>query len=378
MKAGFFALSSLLTLAAAQPAARHAAHQQFHDKRDVVVMETDIVTATAPTVVVYVDQYGNTISAPASSTPAPVVNVAAVAEAKPTAAAVAPKVEVSSSSASVNTASSSKNSASGSTSGSASASGLGIVYSPYNNDGSCKTANEVMSDFEKIEGYSMVRIYATDCQQVTNVIAASKPKGMKIFAGVYDISDVASEISLLVQGFSSNWVNVDTVSIGNELVNSGKASAAQVVAAVNIARPILRAAGFTGPVVTVDTFNAVIANPELCEASDYAAVNAHPFFDATATAQSAGEWAKNTMANVQAACGGKKTVITECGWPSAGSANGAAVPSPENQEAAISSIKSAFSSNMIVFSAFNDMWKQNSAATFGTEQFWGIFGMSTQ
>ncbi|KAB8532551.1 hypothetical protein FH972_025496 [Carpinus fangiana] len=256
--------------------------------------------------------------------------------------------------------------------------GLSIVYSPYNNDGSCKTAGEVKSDFEKIEGYSGVRIYGTDCGQVANVIAAAKPKSMSIFAGIYDISDIASEVSLLAQGFSGGWEGVTAVSIGNELVNSGKASVSQVVAAVNIARPLLRAAGFKGDVVTVDTFNTVIANPELCEASDFAAVNAHPFFDPTATAQNAGPWAKKTLADVKAACGGKKTVITEVGWPSAGNANGAAIPSEQNQKDAIASIKSTFSKDVTVFSAFNDLWKTNSAATFNTEQWWGIYGQSTQ
>lgn len=359
-------------------------------------MVTDIVTETAPTVIVYVDQFGNTITAPAAATPAPVASVVdapAVAPASaaaqvtaaaapapaapaPVSAAAAGSVSSQASSGSASFKSGSKSSSSSGSSGSAS--GLGIVYSPYNNDGSCKTANEVATDFGNLAPYSTVRIYSTDCNQVANVIAAAQPRNINIFAGIYDISDVASEISLLVQGFSGGWAGVTAVSIGNELVNSGKASVDQVVAAVNIARPLLRVAGYTGPVVTVDTFNAVIANPALCEASDFAAVNAHPFFDPTATAQNAGEWAVSTAANVKSACGGKRTVITESGWPSAGDANSAAVPSPENQAAAIASLKSHFTEDLILFSAYNDLWKTNSPATFNTEQSWGIYGDSFQ
>lgn len=44
-------------------------------------------------------------------------------------------------------------------------------------------------------------------------------------------------------------------SVGNELVNTGKASASQVVAAIATAKAALKAAGFNGPVTTVDTMS---------------------------------------------------------------------------------------------------------------------------
>ncbi|KAI6866603.1 hypothetical protein KC318_g19507, partial [Hortaea werneckii] len=53
---------------------------------------------------------------------------------------------------------------------------------------------------------------------------------------------------------------------------------------------------------------------------------------------------------------------------------GAAVPGTANQRAAIDSLKSAFSGNLILFTAYNDMWKSNNAGTYGAEQFWGMYG----
>jgi len=75
----------------------------------------------------------------------------------------------------------------------------------------------------------------------------------------------------------------------------------------------------------------------------------------------------------------KNIVVTETGWPMKGQRNGLAVPSLENQKAALSSIRQEFSStpgDVILFSAFNDRWKENNAGTFNTEGFWGIIGAS--
>ena len=48
---------------------------------------------------------------------------------------------------------------------------------------------------------------------------------------------------------------MNSVSVGNELVNTGKASASQVVAAIASAKSALKAAGFDGPISTVDTMS---------------------------------------------------------------------------------------------------------------------------
>lgn len=108
----------------------------------------------------------------------------------------------------------------------------------------------------------------------------------------------------------SDWGLVHTVAVGNEVVNSGQMDASSVAAKVNSARDLLRPAGYTGPVVTVDTFVAIMANPILCEASDYAAANCHPFFDGKVAASASGDFLKTQSQNVQNACGGKKVLIT--------------------------------------------------------------------
>jgi len=214
-------------------------------------------------------------------------------------------------------------------------------------------------------------------------LTAAKAHSKKLFVGIYDISDLSSEVALIVAAVTDvvggDWSYIDTVSVGNELVNSGTASAATVVAAISTVRSLLTTAGYTGKVVTVDTLVAARANPSLCDASDYCAVNCHPFFDGGYTASQSGEFLESQIPTLQNVLANKnqEIVITETGWPWQGESNGEAVPSLANQESAISSIKSSFASKpeaIILFTAFNDLWKSNTAAQFQAEQYWGLGG----
>jgi len=223
----------------------------------------------------------------------------------------------------------------------------------------------------------MVRIYGSDCNQVVTVGSAAKAGGMKLFAGIWDITKVASEVATIVAATGGDFSNFHTISVGNEIINSGTGSVADVVAAIGTARTLLKAAGYTGKIVTVDTAGALIGNPALCQASDYAAANAHAFFSSTTSADQAGAFVLSQAQAVSKACGGMTTIITETGWPSQGSANGAAVPSLANQQTAIAAIRKSLTSNVILFNAFNDGWKKDNAYTFGAEKYWGIYGTST-
>ncbi|PGH04392.1 hypothetical protein GX51_03551 [Blastomyces parvus] len=255
--------------------------------------------------------------------------------------------------------------------------GLGVCYAPYRSDGGCKSAKEIDDDFSKLSRYNVIRFYGVDCDQVPKIVAAAKKHNKKLFAGIFDIKDLDNGLNTLIEGAKSAWPIITTVSVGNELVNNGQASADAVVKAVNTARSKLRGAGYKGPVVTVDTFVALIDHPELCKASDYCAANCHAFFDPNTDASRAGEFVKEQMRRVSAAAGGgKKTVITESGWPKSGKSNGKAVPSKKNQQLALQSLSNVFANDddagLFVFSAFDDAWKKDNAGTFGTEKFWGI------
>lgn len=434
MKTGSFMLLLLMGVAAAQPRGKSKnsfhktlplnyepghRHAEFHKKRDVIV--TDYVTSvvTAPAAVVYVDPAGNVLytdaAAPtpppaAEPSPTPITDAQPAPvdqNAAPTVfdfpsipAADPPSSDVPASQAPADspqspaappeaepTPADNSEAATGPTPGptgdnpdappdsSASEEGYGVAYAPYNDDGSCKTQDQVNQDFEAIKSYSVVRTYGVDCDQVSNVLNAAKTKNMQVFLGIFNLapeSQMNSDLQTLISAVNGDWTHVHSVSIGNEDVNQGKAQPADVVAATNSGRSQLRAAGYQGPVVHVDTFNQIIAHPELCEASDYAAANCHAFFDANVAAADAGSYVLKQAQSISAACGGKETWITESGWPHSGETNGLAVPSLENQQAALDSLRTSFKSNIFLFSAFDDLWKQNNAGTFGAEHYWGF------
>ncbi|OQV02484.1 hypothetical protein CLAIMM_07680, partial [Cladophialophora immunda] len=223
------------------------------------------------------------------------------------------------------------------------------------------------------QGYTKLRFYDIGCD-LSVATAAAASQGLQVMLGLNTIGNVAGDLGTLVGMIKGNWGPVDTVVIGNEVVNSG-GSAADVVAALAVARPILQAAGFTKNIVAVDTFTAHQNNPQICQASDFCAVNAHAFFDPNTSAGNAGTFVETVIGPISQKANGKQVIVTESGWPYEGSPNGQAVPSPANQQTAISALKSAFSSNpggLFLFQAYDASYKAPGA--FGVEQYFGIYG----
>ncbi|EAW06867.1 putative cell wall glucanase (Scw4) [Aspergillus clavatus NRRL 1] len=251
---------------------------------------------------------------------------------------------------------------------------FGISYSPYNSDSTCKTPAQIDADVARLTHHAFIRIYGVDCDQTRLVTQAAKTHGMRVFAGVFDLPNLPASLDAITAAAAGDWAPFHTISIGNELVNRGASTPADVVAALHTARAALRAAGYQGPVVTVDTFAALQRHPELCAASDYCAANCHAFFDEGMTPERAGEYAMEQARRVSEAAGGKRTVIAESGWPHAGRANGRAVPSKENQRVAVESLRRVFAGepDLVLFSAFDDLWKTDGEGTFDAEKFWGI------
>lgn len=427
MKAGLISAAAV-GLAGLAAAHSHHEHARLHKRELVVETVTDYVTDMVEDIVVYVDADGKPLStstfyktmaktevssaAPAAPTtttvaaanflaaapastpaassaaaPAPASSAPASSSAAPSSAAPAPAS--SSAAASSSESSSSSSSSSGSSSSGSSNSGIsppkiggigwgsGISYSPYHDNHNCKTSSEIAQDIGNMN-MDLIRLYGTDCNQVANTLTALKGKSTQLMVGIFDVGSANSEAQTIIDAVNANggsWNQINTVNVGNEVVNNG-GSVSQVTAAVSSVRSQLQKAGFKGPVVTVDTMVAHKAHPELCQASDFCAINCHAFFDGNVEASGAGPFVLGWVQQIAAMNPSKQVLVTESGWPSRGSTNGKAVPSEANQQAAVNSLKATFSNNMILYSAYNNMWMTSDAAQFNAEQYWGIHGMA--
>lgn len=102
-----------------------------------------------------------------------------------------------------------------------------MTYSPFNDDFSCKTSSQVLSDVKRMatKGIRSVRIYATECNTLYTVAPALKNTGMRLIQGFYMTSAGVDSIDSQVYDFvnwlgedSSNAGLVEMLIVGNEAV----------------------------------------------------------------------------------------------------------------------------------------------------------------
>ncbi|CEP20372.1 unnamed protein product [Cyberlindnera jadinii] len=379
-----FTLPFITALVGIAAAAEHEHEHHQHGKRDATtVVVTHVVTVGADAVPLsdasaFVQQSSSTY-VPSSSfvtlttlTPSYVSSADAVSsDAVSSDTVISSPSSVDAASLSSSTSTSSAASASASSTDSASdARAKGITYSPYTDSGTCKSASDVASDIALLTEFDIIRLYDTDCDCIKNVLDA-KTSSQKLFLGIYYLDKIDASVQIISESIS-DWSDVYTVSVGNELVNNGEATTDQIKTAVDSARSALTNIGYTGTVVSVDTLVAVQNNPVLCEYSDFIAVNSHPFWDGNVSPENSGTWLQTQISNIKSICGGVKDVlITETGWPTQGSAYQSCVPSKANQELALQSIADTVADQVLLFTTFNDLWKD--PGSYGVEQYWGIF-----
>ncbi|KAH8727146.1 glycoside hydrolase superfamily [Phaeosphaeriaceae sp. PMI808] len=262
--------------------------------------------------------------------------------------------------------------------------GMGVTYDPFKGSSSnsdCKTKDEIANDFDRMASYKAVRIYGQGCDIIPNAVKNVVKHKQKLMAGVYlttrgngeSMEEVIKTLKTAIDTHANgDWSIVSLFSVENERVNDHDMTASAVVDAIKTGRDQLRKLGYNGPVGAVETVPATLDNPSICETSDVVMVNCHAFFDINTQAKDAGSFVKSQVDIVKQACKNKRVVVTESGWPHKGNTNGEAIPSPENQRAAIESIRSQFSQDIFLHNAFDSTWKSDWAASFNAERFWGI------
>jgi exo-beta-1,3-glucanase (GH17 family) len=252
-----------------------------------------------------------------------------------------------------------------------------MTYTPYTKAGLCKTADEVDADITIIasKGFTTVRLYATDCSGLINVGASARKHGLKIIMGVFikaaGIDDARPQVSDIANwGKSGNWDLISILVVGNEALFNNYCSASDLAGFISEAKSTWAAAGYYGPVTTTEPLDKLQAvGSQLCSVIDVVAANIQPFFNGGVVAEQAGTFVKGQLDLTAAVCPGKTAYNLECGWPNGGYPNGASVPGPSQQAAAIADIIDKVGEHTVIFSFDNDDWK--AGGPFGVEKYFG-------
>ncbi|KAK8089806.1 hypothetical protein PG997_004767 [Apiospora hydei] len=253
-----------------------------------------------------------------------------------------------------------------------------MTYTPYAQDGNCKTKDAVMKDIEALSkaGITTVRTYSTDCDTLPNVGGACKTYGVKMIIGIFiDAPHCSANNPTVSEQINAikNWGQydlVDIISIGNEAMLNGYCTAGEIAGLIHTCKETFT--GYTGGYTTADTLGAwqmTGVAETLCGLIEYPAANIHPFFNAQTTADQAGTFVKSQMQILSGICGvpGK---CYETGWPSQGKCMGAACPGKVEQETAVTNILKEVPSDVVLFSLEDDLWKSDQTEC-ACEKSWG-------
>ncbi|KAM7185012.1 glycoside hydrolase [Rhypophila sp. PSN 637] len=261
-----------------------------------------------------------------------------------------------------------------------------MTYTPFRDDGHCKTKEEVYNDIAAIAraNFDTLRVYSTDCDTLPHVGAAAEAHGLKMIVGIFigapgcsnGNPDVATQIGAL-----KAWKRWDLVSlcvVGNEALFNGFCTPGQLKDLIYHVKSELGSAGYKGPYTTTDVVSAYEQYDvsEICAAIDVVACNSHAYFNGGTLPHQAGEFVKSQLSIVEKICG-KKGYVMETGWPTKGQCfGGVTCPGYHEQKVAINSIKDVLGKQAVFFSFDNDPWK--GPGDCGCEQSWGcrqVFGV---
>ena len=179
---------------------------------------------------------------------------------------------------------------------------------------------------------------------------------------------------------SKRYRNIDSLIVGNETIFREQAEHALAgtkfdanAAVQNLIAKIQRVKRSTSvPVSTAEVYNIWLEHPELASSVDYLAVHILPFWEGV-PGSAAVDHAIGAYQKLREAYPGKRIIIAEFGWPSAGLNRKDAVPSPLTQAEVVRDFitrAEAMGIDYSIIEAFDQPWKTNEGSV---GPYWGVF-----
>jgi len=243
----------------------------------------------------------------------------------------------------------------------------------------CRTQQQWndLANNAKGSGFKAIRILGFDCDALNQASKAAASAGLQVLAGIYFDGPVAASNSAIdsqVQQFQDAFHTYGANRyIGLTIGNENTDSPTNIMNKVSQVRNTLRSAGVSTPVSTVHIWVNIRDNPVFCN-GDFVGANAHAFYDPNTSSAHTGDFVIHTaVPALRKACGNKKIIITESGWPSRGSSHGPAIASINDERSALLNLNCACrddrSVSVFAFEYDDQLWKGND-----NERSFGIFG----
>jgi len=252
-----------------------------------------------------------------------------------------------------------------------------ISYSPYARSqhpdyGDRPTPEQIRADLKTLSPYTQaIRTYSsTGGGELVPAIAAEF--GLKVTLGIWiDKNEARNEREIQAAiALARRYSNINAIVVGNETTLRAEKSIDDLIRLVQRVKrqsPV--------PVTTGEIWTVWIEHPELASAVDFIAAHILPYWDGF-TATQAVDKTIEFYTKLRQAHPGKRIVIAEFGWPSAGYNMLKADPGRIEQASVLRDFVSraeAYGIDYNIIEAFDQPWKTQEG---GVGMYWGVFDAS--
>jgi exo-beta-1,3-glucanase (GH17 family)/cellulose synthase/poly-beta-1,6-N-acetylglucosamine synthase-like glycosyltransferase len=252
-----------------------------------------------------------------------------------------------------------------------------ISYSPYTRSqhpdyGDRPTPAQIRADLKILSPYTQaIRTYtSTGGGELVPAIAAEF--GLKVTLGIWiDKNEDRNEREIQAAiALARRYNNINAIVVGNETTLRAEKSIDELVRLIQRVKrqsPV--------PVTTGEIWTVWIEHPELASAVDFIAAHILPYWDGFNASQAVDKTVE-FYTKLRQVHPGKRVVIAEYGWPSAGYNMREADPGRIEQASVLRDFVSraeAYGIDYNIIEAFDQPWKTNEG---GVGMYWGIFDAS--